>query len=74
MEKEEKKVFVAANPHSLQPGMTKRFYAACFVIQGMLANESLMKMYARKKPTGSQTVIVKDVYDIVDELIKQEKR
>jgi len=45
-------------------GISKRFYAACFAMQGILANSNLSYM-------GTQTVI-KEAYLTADELLKQE--
>ena len=50
--------------HPKQEGMSKRFYAACAAMQGMLANDT----------NGNAEVIdiIKWAYELSDELLKQE--
>jgi len=47
-------------------GMTKRFYAACTAMGGMLANSNPSMTYMDK------IKFVKDCYEYADELLKQE--
>ncbi len=51
----------------LQEGMSKRFYAACAAMQGMLANDNL-------NPNGIMPIRdkIEIIYKYVDELLKQE--
>lgn len=54
-------------PHmSIMGGMSKRFYAACAAMQGILANPvpDLVKM--------SNSIIAEFAYRVADELLKQE--
>ena len=48
-----------------QNGMSKRFYAACAAMQGMLANSNTQ---------GGIIDIVKTSYEFADELLKQENQ
>ena len=45
-------------------GMSKRFYAACAAMQGMLANQSVNQI--------PDEIVIKTAYKIADELLKQE--
>lgn len=45
-------------------GMSKRFYAACAAMQGMLANQSVTHI--------PDEIVIKTAYKIADELLKQE--
>ncbi len=45
-------------------GMSKRFYAACAAMQGMLANQSVTNV--------PDEIVIKTAYKIADELLKQE--
>lgn len=47
-------------------GMSKRFYAACAVVNGMLANDTETFV------SGNIKANIETVYEIVDELLKQE--
>lgn len=62
--------------HSLNGnnGMSKRFYAACAAMQGLLANTYLMESLANdaKSTQEAQLRIVKSSYQYADELLKQE--
>ena len=55
-------------------GMSKRFYAACAAIQGLLANPYLMESLANdaKITQDDQLRIIKSSYQYADELLKQE--
>lgn len=46
-------------------GMSKRFYAACAAMQGILATQYTMSV-------GIQTIYAKDAFMMADELLKQE--
>lgn len=46
-------------------GMTKRFYAACAAMQGLLYNTSFIESNYKES-------IIKEAYEMADELIKQE--
>lgn len=46
-------------------GMSKRFYAACAAMQGLLANPSLHTLYTHNE-------IISFSFEIADELLKQE--
>ena len=48
-----------------QPGMSKRFYAACKAMQAMMAD----KLHPNKNMIKG---VVEDAYKIADEIIKQE--
>jgi len=57
-----------------QKGMSKRFYAACAAMQGLLANNDYI---ARKLSTFNNKIedtdtIISDAYKLADELLKQE--
>ena len=55
-------------------GMSKRFYAACAAMQGLLANPYLMESLANdaKSTQEAQLRIIKASYQYADELLKQE--
>jgi len=55
----------------LQEGMSKRFYAACMAMQGLLSNHVYMDNLAYKFENGD-IELVKDAYEIADELLRQE--
>lgn len=46
-----------------ESGMSKRFYAACAIVQGTVINNNLI---------GQYDFIVKEAYKFADELLKQE--
>ena len=55
-------------------GLSKRFYAACAAMQGLLANNDYI---ARKLSTFNNKIedtdtIISDAYKLADELLKQE--
>jgi hypothetical protein len=52
-----------------QEGMSKRFYAACAIMQGILANMSILE---HKKGNASFSRTVNVAYQAADELLKQE--
>ena len=47
-----------------EPGMSKRFFAACMAIQGLMVGHTINK----------RSEIVKTAYLIADELLKQEEQ
>lgn len=53
-------------------GMSKRFYAACMAMQGLLSNQTFMSQMASDYKEDLDRHIVENVYEIVDELLKQE--
>ena len=56
-------------------GMSKRFYAACAAMQGMLANMEFLKLNGQTgKENGYRPdeFLVMTAYGIADELLKQE--
>ena len=60
--------------HGSNKGMSKRFYAACAAMQGLLANNDYI---ARKLSTFNNKIedtdtIISDAYKLADELLKQE--
>ena len=62
--------------NDFQFGMSKRFYAACAVINGLLANENTANQLKAVCPNGTvaeaNTIVVTTAYLIADELLKQE--
>lgn len=56
------------NSHDEQPGMSKRFYAACAAMQGILASWDRTAMLEGK---GIE-LAVKVSYECADELLEQE--
>jgi hypothetical protein len=53
----------------LQEGISKRFYAACFAMQGLLASGAInLKSFIKL----DYNIIIKDSYKLADELLKQE--
>lgn len=58
-------------------GMSKRFYAACAAMQGLLANEGLIIALSKEYPKGADYSKIRRHYTIMayeyaDELLKQE--
>jgi len=59
----------------LQVGMSKRFYAACAAMQGILANDKLIKGVsdsAKKKNIDIEVGLTMFAYGIADELLDRE--
>ena len=48
-------------------GMSKRFYAACAAMQGLLANPDVRREV-------SMSLIILEAYELADELLKQENQ
>jgi hypothetical protein len=65
------------NPNNMEangmfsPGMSKRFYAACAAMQGLLANPEIIKAMAQSIKTSDKD-LAKASYAAADELLKQE--
>ena len=55
-----------------QQGMSKRFYAACVVMQGLLSNSVFMSYMAQEYSDNTDKEVVKNAYELADELLKQE--
>lgn len=59
-----------------QSGMSKRFYAACAAMQGMLSNpniaDQLKSINKNISTKESYAIVVRSAYSIADELLKQE--
>lgn len=58
------------DPHlaiTTTPGMSKRFYAACAAVSGIMANSNAIPFHDVHFKS-----IVEDAYKIADELLKQE--
>lgn len=56
-------------------GMSKRFYAACAAMQGMLANMEFLKangQAALQNGLKPEEFFIKTAYSLADELLKQE--
>lgn len=63
--------------YSTQQGMSKRFYAACAAMQGLLANEQIIIAISKRYPNPEQyqelrTFYATLSYEYADELLKQE--
>lgn len=59
--------FASVSDRYIQEGMSKRFYAACAAMQGILSGSPIGGL-------PDDTKIVKIAYDIADELLKQENK
>ncbi len=59
-------------------GMSKRFYAACAAMQGILANDTvimqLIKVAKEQGHNKEEIFVVKEAYAYADELLKQEQQ
>lgn len=55
------------NIESIELGISKRFYAACAAMQGLLANSEITEIVHRNVSKA-----IKDCYMLADELLKQE--
>lgn len=54
-------------------GMSKRFYAACVAMQGMLAHPTIYPCRKEDEHLTWKEVMVKEAYEIADELLRQEE-
>ena len=58
------------------PGMSKRFYAACAAMQGMLANpetgQQISSQFGKLTAERANRVLCITAYAIADEILKQE--
>ena len=63
--------------HSTQIGMSKRFYAACAAMQGMLSSDIIMNTVVdikTKTLKGFDEIVAQMAYEFADELLKQENQ
>lgn len=62
----------------LQEGMSKRFYAACMVLQGLLSNpntaEQIISHAGIVNAETANAIVCETAYEIADELLKQENK
>ena len=63
---------VIGNTPSGDSGMSKRFYATCAAMQGLLTNEIYMSYMAKEYREKTNKAVIEDAYEIADELLKQE--
>lgn len=71
------------NTHTEQTGMSKRFYAACAAMQGILSGE-LKKLRSEESGDNAYPMslrygfnkkkLIKNAYEIADELLNQENQ
>ena len=54
------------------PGMSKRFYAACAAMQGLLSNSVFMSYMTQEYSNNTDKEVVRNAYELADELLKQE--
>lgn len=73
------------NPNNMEangmfsPGMSKRFYAACTAMQGLLANTNTARQLSRQLPKSASiddcyVSVVATAYAMADEILKQENK
>lgn len=55
-----------------EPGMSKRFYAACAAMNGMLAHSTRYHCREEDKSLTWKQGMIKEAYELSDELLKQE--
>lgn len=55
-------------------GMSKRFYAACCAMQGILANVNWDRALSESSVKGGVEITAKAAYAFADELLKQENQ
>ena len=55
-----------------QQGISKRFYAACVAMQGLLSNSIFMNYMAQEYSDNTDKEVVKNAYELADELLRQE--
>lgn len=70
-------VLQTGNTTALYPGMSKRFYAACAAMQGMLSNMEYQIRSAKVAETHRKKAdewLVHTAYSLADELLKQENK
>ena len=53
-------------------GMSKRFYAACAAMQGMLAHSTRYHCRKEDESLTWKQGMIKEAYELADELLKQE--
>ena len=59
--------------NDFQVGMSKRFYAACAAMQGMLAHSTRYHCRKEDEALTWKQGMIKEAYELADELLKQEK-
>ncbi len=59
-------------PYGGQKGISKRFYAACAAMQGMLSNQAFISNSVMECKENANSAIIKVAYEFADELLKQE--
>ena len=59
--------------NSPEDGMSKRFYAACAAMQGMLAHSTRYHCRKEDEALTWKQGIIKEAYELADELLKQEQ-
>lgn len=58
-----------------QPGMNKRFYAACAAMQGLLSNSGINVFFESKKTDEEKAPLICNIaFTFADELLKQENK
>ena len=57
---------------SQQKGMSKRFYAACLAMQGLLSNSVFMSYMTQEYSDNTDKEVVRNAYELADELLRQE--
>jgi hypothetical protein len=57
-----------------EKGMSKRFYAACAAMQGLMANPKMFDNMLDFKSTSVKELIIERCYDYADEMLKQENQ
>jgi len=65
---------LSRNEDVFQEGMSKRFYAACAAMQGILANQNLSQNLTKgiTNTKDANAAIINHAYALADELLKQE--
>ena len=55
-------------------GMSKRFYAACAAMQGMLAHSTRYHCRPEDSHLTWKQGLIKEAYELADELLRQEEK
>ena len=58
--------------NKFQEGMSKRFYAACAAMQGMLAHSTRYHCMTEDSHLTWKQGMIKEAYELADELLRQE--
>lgn len=61
----------ANNSHFSQRGMSKRFYAACAAMHGLLSNTNIGNWVSEDKQEQRRDIVI-TAFSFADELLKQE--